>query len=143
MLGHYTGAVAIAAGPPEPLLVVRQQHGCVMPAILPGRVTPVVADTPVSVTRIASADTDAGHTVTFFTDTPVAGRVSQSGTVIELTFAPCRMAVLFEDAFFERVDFDQAGEAGIYTLTLPVGAAQTATLACHNDRMVLTLTPES
>ena len=94
-------------------------------------------------TQILKEDIDGGgRRLTFFTGSPVVAAASQTGTAVHLSFSPCRMAVLFEDAFFESMDFTRLGDEGLYTLILPVGAGRmTLGLDCLPDRVVLTLMP--
>lgn len=53
------------------------------------------------------------------TNTPAAATLTQTGDVLDLSFHPCRLGVLFRDEAFASIDAQQDGNVTHYQLVLP------------------------
>lgn len=129
---------------PLGLMALAVRNGVLSVELEPNGPTAIKTGQPVAISRISSSDTDDGvHRITFYTDQPVVAVAQCKMNLITLTISPCRMAVLFEDEFFESIDYTQGSGSGQYSLILPVITDEySCKIKWYSDRVVLEIVRE-
>lgn len=122
--GSYTGYLTAESPYSEesysaPALVCSEQFGILTVKLTPFTITSVQAKETVSIEEIQWLDTDDVHQIDFYTKTPCAAAFTTSGDVLTVTFSPCRLGVLFDDAYFARMTVEQAEQVTRYRLVFP------------------------
>ncbi len=145
LCGRYAGALA-AETPYQgesytaPALIGTEKHGMLFIKLTDFTITSVEAQKTVSVEQITWEDTDQGHRITFFTGSPAAAALSHRGDVLELTFSPCRLAVLFHDPLFRTMEVLQEDAVSRYRLVFPDdGQSRAYELAWTPQSVTLTI----
>lgn len=102
-----------------PLLICAEKHGILSVKLTSYTTTVLQSAETISIEEIRWDDTAEWHEVSFLTDTPIAASLSQTGDVLDLTFYPCRLGVLFRDEAFTHMDTEQDDTTTHYYLVLP------------------------
>ncbi len=102
-----------------PALIGTEKHGMLFVKLSPFTVTSVEEEQAIFLKEIVWEDTEVGHQITFFTDSPAAAALRQRGDVLELTFSPCRLGVLFHDPYFDHMEVLQEETRTRYRLVFP------------------------
>ena len=102
-----------------PALVCSEKFGILTVQLMPFTVTSVQASSSVSIEDIQWSQTEDLHQIDFRTKTPCAAKFDQTGDVLTLDFSPCRLGVLFNDDYFERITIAQTEETTRYRLVFP------------------------
>lgn len=102
-----------------PALVCSEQFGILSIKLTPFTITSVKAEETVAIEDIQWSETEHGHQMEFFTKASCAAEFQLQGDVLSLTFSPCRLGVLFDDAFFDHMTVEQRKSETTYRLVLP------------------------
>jgi len=122
--GSYSGYLTAEAPIDEetytaPPLVCSEKFGMLTVKLIPFTTTSVQPSDAASIDEIQWLQTDTFHQIDFFTKTPCAVSFHQLGDVLEVQFAPCRLGVLFDDDYFQRMSVEQTDEKTTYRLVFP------------------------